>query len=990
MKLSLRHTLLIVVLATAVQSVVARELLPDSIKTQVAATLTRIAQTRVTKCPVAVERIEVKGGKVEVYASTPMSYFPVREGDMTTISDSVRAYLPAKFHRAKVEIYSDGENLASLTPLALRTSRRGVKPFVNNAKGGALVRPERPYKVTEGLSGRHIALWQSHGRYFDYKTNEWSWQRPLLWQTVEDLFTQSYVVPYLVPMLERAGATVLLPRERDFQTTELIADNDRSAIDSLSDYVESRGARPWTTLNKGFAHRRSVYLSGENPFTEGTSRTTTTVTSHETPSRAIWSAKFPEAGEYAVYVTYQSLPNSTTDALYTINHSGGASSVKVNQSIGGGTWIYLGTYHFRAGESCEVVTLSNHSSTKGRTICADAVKIGGGMGNIARTVCDSLRVEGGDYTPIVSGMPRYCEGARYWLQWAGFSEAVYNPHNNCDDYKDDYKSRGEWVNALMGGSDRLSKSEGLGIPVDMSLAFHSDAGVTDNDTTIGTLGIYYTKFNKGRFEDGEKRTLSRDLTDLVMSQIVADIRHTYDEDWSRRGMWNRSYFEARVPSVPAMLLELLSHQNLADMRLGHDPNFKFTVSRAIYKAILKHLAAQYNKPYRVAPLPVEAFSLKPEGEGVRLTWSPTADPLEVTATAEGYILYTRKGNGGFDNGRHIKDTTLILKQERDIIYSYRITAINGGGESFPSEILSSCITSDNKHTALIINGFNKVSAPEVREDGFHNEFDSGVAYIRDVAFVGEQKNHDTSKRRSRNTLNSFGASHNNHQGSIVGGNTFDYPYTHGRALLAAGCSFYSTSAAAVERGDVPLTDYDMIDVILGKQRATSVGLDSKAVRYRCFSPTMQNIIADYTTSGGALFVSGAYIATDLFEGQGATQADAEFAKNQLHISLASNMATAEYTATTHSRQATRLSASEYTIASGYRPDYYPVNSVDAFDTVGDGATPLIYYKDSGLTAAVGWRGTAATFVMGFPFESVMGEAERNAMMTDIVKYLLNR
>ena len=75
-----------------------------------------------------------------------------------------------------------------------------------------------------------------------------------------------------------------------------------------------------------------------------------------------------------------------------------------------------------------------------------------------------------------AAIPRFCEGARYWLQWAGFPEEVYTPKNNTDDYKDDYMSRAHWVNALMGGSERLPDSAGLRIPVDMALAFHSDAG----------------------------------------------------------------------------------------------------------------------------------------------------------------------------------------------------------------------------------------------------------------------------------------------------------------------------------------------------------------------------------------------------------------------------------------------------------------------------------------------------------------------------------
>ena len=38
--------------------------------------------------------------------------------------------------------------------------------------------------------------------------NEWRWQRPRLFGTTEDLYTQSIVVPYLIPMLENAGAVV--------------------------------------------------------------------------------------------------------------------------------------------------------------------------------------------------------------------------------------------------------------------------------------------------------------------------------------------------------------------------------------------------------------------------------------------------------------------------------------------------------------------------------------------------------------------------------------------------------------------------------------------------------------------------------------------------------------------------------------------------------------------------------------------------------------
>ena len=327
-------------------------------------------------------------------------------------------------------------------------------------------------------------------------------------------------------MLERAGANVLLPRERDVQTEEAIADND-AGVDEGSSYVEFTGDRRWFDAGTGFAHRREVYVECQNPFAEGTARGVQTVTDGR-ESRAEWSADLPASGEYAVYVSYKTVERSSR-MPYTVRHLGGESRFAVNQTMGGGTWIYLGTFRFAAGQNPALVTLSNRSSKKkNRVVTADAVKIGGGMGNVARTPAAEFRTQDTDYFCEPSGYPRFCEGARYWLQWAGFPETVYRQKEGLDDYKEDYMSRAHWVNALMGGSERLPDEEGLNIPVDMALAFHSDAGVRRNDETIGTLGIYFTQENGGRFEGGASRYLSRDLTDLVMSQIVGDIRATYE------------------------------------------------------------------------------------------------------------------------------------------------------------------------------------------------------------------------------------------------------------------------------------------------------------------------------------------------------------------------------------------------------------------------------------------------------------------------------
>lgn len=99
-------------------------------------------------------------------------------------------------------------------------------------------------------------------------------------------------------------------------------------------------------------------------------------------------------------------------------------------------------------------------------------------------------------------------------------------------------------------------------------------------------------------------------------------------------MWNRNYSETRLPAVPSTIVELLSHQNFADMRLGHDPKFKFTASRALYKSILQYICTQHNKEYVVQPLPVHNFSVRfgKKKNTLELSWQGVDDPLEPTAT----------------------------------------------------------------------------------------------------------------------------------------------------------------------------------------------------------------------------------------------------------------------------------------------------------------------------------------------------------------------
>lgn len=972
-------------------SLSAQSTLQQSERDSIAATLRRITLSEVAGSYVNVESTRIKSrGKsriIEIRTSAEMAYYPMRPESVEHIYNAVRKALPAKYQGYTILIYTGGRLIDDLIPqyyLASSDERR----FTNEINTPLIAHVSNLSQPSKGLRHRHIALWQSHGRYFKQERDMWTWQRPRLWESVEDLYTQSYVLPFLVPMLERAGANVLLPRERSTQIVEIIIDNDKG-IDNTH-YNEHNGTKRWQEGGVGFAHRYESYASGHNPFRDGTTRIVESATKGEKASSAWWGATIERAGIYSVYISYTTTKRSVPDAHYTVHASGGDREFRVNQQMGDRMWICLGDFYFEAGEHKAIVSLSNASEHKG-TVSADAVKIGGGMGNIRRSVHSQLRTEGEEYEERTSSYPRFTEGARYWLQWSGFDTDVYAPKDGKEDYKEDYMSRAHWVNALMGGSQHLKDKEGKKIPIDLAFAFHSDAGVRLNDDIIGTLGIYSTRENKARFDGGVSRLRSRDLTDIVITQIVNDLRHSYEPRWTRRGMWDRAYYEARMPACPTMLLELLSHQNFADMRYGLDPKFRFDVSRAVYKGMLRYLSSQYGVDYVVQPLPVNSFAIELCNSEAHLSWQPSADPLEPTAMPDYYILYTRIDDQGFDCGRRIDSTSTTVTQEPGHRYSYRITAVNEGGESFDSETLSAYVAKRSKGCVMIVNGFDRVAAPiSMQSDsiaGFFNSYDSGVAYIEDISFTGEQVIFDRSLAYSENDRHALGTSYSDYETRVIAGNTFDYPALHGQAIAQSGYSYTSASHKAVAEGRISLGDYPIVDLIVGKQRTTTIGRGVSGYHYVAITDELQEALSLYTAEGGNLLISGSYILDDLWHGPMATDKSKSFAHNTLHSSFGGGMASrsGEVYAPSTKFMRKRLTLTFNTTPS---EEVYSVESPEVVTPVGKQCYTILRYAHSDSSAAVAYNGpNNRTVHLGFPFETIIDDDERAKLMTAILKFL---
>lgn len=863
--------------------------------------------------------------------------------------------------------------------------RKARKPLVSEVGGPWLSR---------GLSGRHIALWQSHGRYFEHAENRWEWQRAPMLQTVEDLYTQSFVLPFLIPMLENAGACVMTPRERDTQVREVICDNDPSYEEPRGELERTAGKYKehgdWEDAGAGFADAQQTYTGYDNPFKMGTARKAKISRDGSRAARAVWTPKIPVRGSYAVYVSYKTLPESTDAAHYTVRHLGGETDFTVNQQYGGGTWIYLGTFEFGSGTDGAVILTGDVPegvSAKGSVITADAVRFGGGMGKISRGI------EGGELT--TSGLPCYTEGALYSMQFSGIDMHLMDEWER--EYTKEYAGRSVWV-------------KNVHVPFDLSLAFHSDAGLTTDDTTVGTLAIYTYKDPSAKrdketlYTNGEDRMNGRIYAGMVQDEIITAVREEFDSKWNRRQLWNRNYSETRSPGIPAMILEILSHQNFNDMQYGLDPAFRFTVSRAVYKGILKYLASRYGCSYTVQPLPVENFSVEIDSASrAVLSWKPVRDKLEPTAKPKGYLLQTRMDGGVFDKGVEVEfktdgaycTTTVPLRKGH--IYSWRIVAFNDGGRSFPSETLCAGISSSSRaKNVLVVNNFTRVSAPAWFDGntyaGFRNTLDSGVPYIQEINYIGSQYEIRRNLPWVDDDNPGFGASYIDEGGKSVAGNTFDYPYIHGQSILRAGYSFASASIGAANDRGIP-DGYFAVDLICGKQVTSRVGRNEKPPRFSIWTEKLQTRLLEFTAGGGHILVSGSYIGTDAWSNiyelptdmkyRSAAQA---FIRETLGWKWMTTYGTHTGTASPLGNKTLNVNVSPSWITRP-NPYRYSVENTDGIVPATDRAGTFLRYTDTQISAGV-WFDTGSwkSVSLGFPIEAVESRTHRDVLLRSILRW----
>ncbi len=898
-----------------------------------------------------VAQVDVDDGRaVELYLDLPAAF--VREeldaawldtmshhwthelqADTTGDRDRGRPWGVTAFAIDPEDSESGWKPITALLPPIEPVHPRGYETALGASPGPPLVSlgADMPGSSAGLLSGKVVYISQAHGFYWSETLGRWAAQRGNTNGIVEDLVNAEAMNHYLMNYLRNAGATVFTMREEDMQTEMVIVDAEvggGSSAEGAGEYSET-GAWLDSSL-AGFQAGDAPYPSGFNPHASGSTRYANATTSPQADAAATWTPSIPKDGFYAVYVSYAASPNRVPDAHYVVAHAGGDTHLRVNQQRHGNTWVRLGRFWFVAGddEGQGSVTLLNDTlaGTDQQVVSGDAVRFGGGMGDIAR-----LGTGAGAADAPTSLMARWREASRYYSQFMGAPTSVYDASGA--DHHDDVGNRSRtaaWHNEA--GEHAVFVSWHTNAPNPARGTSTYVYGPNPPDGSLNPTGV----------------AGSLALANLLQDEIVGDVRAAFDPGWADRGV-NSAYFgelnPSNNPEMPAALIEAAFHDTPADADYLEEPRFRQTLARAVYQAVAKYFAQADGVAAVLLPeAPNRLRVTNGPGSGeVTVRWdAPWTDTVGLVGdAASGYRVHMSLDGRAFDNGTEVSGgaTTLVVSglQVGAPVF-FKVVATNAGGASMPTPTIPAVVTCDG------------AQAPALGVMGFYR-MDSALLPRDDLTpwSLGEVK-----------ALRYFQV------------NTYDYLVEHAWAFATAGLAMDGAEATAVEDGALPLDPYQAVVWQLGEESTAD----------ETFSEDEQAVVSDWLAMGDkTLIASGAEILWDLVHK--GTAADAQFATTTFGAGYGADDADSYAVG----GAGALADVPPLTISDG-SDGLYGTYDAEFLDVLlpQDGAQGVLTYDGLAAVAAAWFEGaTHDALLMGFPFEAVRPATARAALAHAIVE-----
>jgi len=745
-------------------------------------------------------------------------------------------------------------------------------------------------RTAGALVGKTVYLSAGHG--WHYSAGAWRTQRGNTHDLVEDFITIEGVNEYLIGYLRSMGAYVVPIREADLNPNLVVVDDGAVVIEGdVAEVSESEAG--WGAFSTPF---EDVALA---PFAQGGARKMTAAATET--GRAVFPVEIPETGYYNVYVAHVQGPDRAPDAHVIVQHSGGASHVRVDQRRHGSTWMLLGRWYFEAGSDRASIAFANDSAMPGAMISFDAVRLGGGMA-----------VHGRD--GVTTGRPAYESAACYSTQLLGAPASVHDYYQN--DGNDDVAARprfAAWEHEA--GEDAIY------------LAWHTNAPSPNRGTMSIAYGNTYPCCQG--LGDFAGTAGSLELLHAVHDEIVADLRADWDPEWRDAGKVTAALGElspGHNGEMPAILLELAFHDTAADADALRAPTFRRLSARAMAQGIAKYFAAKDGRALVLPPEPPVALRIQNSAGSLRVSWRPPAADAAGGDVPSRYRVYVGENGYGFDDGVVVEGETFVLDNlPRAALRFVRVTAVNDGGESPPTEVVGARLASTGAAPVLVVGGYDRIDGSQMVPD------EAPLVGVVDRMWLGRM-------------------------------NDGTYAARHGLALAAAGYAFDGATDEAVAERDLDLAAYRAIDWFAGEETAK-------------LADTSREGLARFFVAGGHLLLSGSELVWAL-DSEG-TPDDQLFVREQLHVSLAADDAETYNVVALEGPFAALAPISFRDQAEGGYDARFP----DVL-TPGAGATPILSY-DTGGTAAIAWD---QGIVIGFPLELVQGTDARSQLVDAALVY----
>lgn len=754
------------------------------------------------------------------------------------------------------------------------------------------------------LAGRIIFTYGGHGRTWDGSLNTWRWQRGYTNSMMEDFGNVDGSDAYAYYCFN-AGATVVSFRPIGYQNNEVIVDNTSPGFSRSGSWSNSSSTR--------------YYGSGSPPYYFTGTSSTETATATYTPS-------IPAAGHYPVYTWVNYGSDRVPGQLYRIRSTGGESLVRIDHRRVGCGWVYLGTYYFNAGSNTATgsVTVSNlnpPSVPAGSYVAiADAIRFGNGMGNVNN---------GGG----ISGYSRREESTVYWIQ---------NGWGNGDTTND-----GIWDNANTSDDENLSWSAPPRMAAYM-YRVHSDTTTSDKRYALYLGWHSNASGGSGRGSMGlitsnpttnQPWWAARVSDELDAACLVEDDNWEYT--WNNRSSSTYSGGYSEISNgnlgseMDATIIEVAFHDNAQDAALMRDPKVRNVHGKAAYRAAVQYFNNFRGGPLAYLPEPPVRFRAVNNGTGgVTLSWQPGPTGSSKGEAATGYRVYKSPDGLGFDGGTAVTGTSYTFTGlAPGQTWYFRVTGVNAGGESFPTDTLAARVRASGKPRLLIVNGYDRL-------DRYNNIPRAGMASRVEQLIL------------DRN-------------------NSYSYVRQHAQAVAAHGLTFDSTDNESVISGDIALTGYLSVVWISGEEASAD----------QPFSSTERTRLSAFLNSGGkSLFVSGAEIGYDLV----GRSVDPAFYSNYLGATYQGDDGGSYQAAGVAGSAFAGLSMDFSPGSTGYDADY-----PDKLGATGGSVVAATYTGGGSGGAAVQFSGGSPArkvINLGFPFENINSETTRNQVMSAALSF----